>query len=67
MNTLKHQKCKNDNTSSRNSWYNWLINNISETINNLGGVTNKIVSLFKTNTNKNYSKPRKSETKTSRR
>ena len=50
--------------SKKNCWYNWLINNISE-INKktVSSVKGKITSFFKTSTNENYSKPRKSKTK----
>ena len=34
--------------------YDWLLNDISESIKKVGGIKDKIMSLFKTNTTKNY-------------
>ena len=53
MNCLRNQNCKNENSSSKKFWNNWLINYIPE----------KIMSLLKTNSTEYYSKSKKSETK----
>ena len=41
----------------KNTWhdcYDWLLNYISESIKKVDGIKHKIMSLFKTNTAKNY-------------
>ena len=45
---------------TKNIWYNWLINCIPEPIKKTaGGAKDKIMILFKTNTDKDYSKPKR--------
>ena len=41
------------------AWYDWLTIYISESIKNGGGVKDKIMHLFKTNTIEKYSKPKR--------
>ena len=41
----------------KNTWYDWLSNYIPELIKTVGGVEGKIMSLFNSNTTKNYRKP----------
>ena len=58
MNSLRHQNYKNENAEKKNSWYDWLINYISEIGKKLvGSFKEKIGSLLKTNATDNYSKP----------
>ena len=58
MNSLKHKNYTNENTLTKSPWHNWLIRCIPELIKNMvGSVQDKIMSLFKSNTTKNFSKP----------
>ena len=41
----------------KNTWCDWLSNYIPELIKTVGGAEGKIMSLFKSNTIKNYRKP----------
>ena len=53
---LRHQNYKNENFERKNLWRDWLITQIPKLIRKMvGGVKGKIISLFKTNTTKNYS------------
>ena len=46
--------------------YDWLLNYISESIKKVGGIKDKIMSLFKTNTTKNYGEEKTKKTKNKR-
>ena len=60
MNRLKHQNYKNENTETKNFWYDWLINYIPKIIKQtVAGVKDNFMSLFKTNITENYSKPKR--------
>ena len=58
MNSLRHQSCKNENTSTKSPWNDWLMNYIPELVKKtVGGVKDKSTSLFKLNTAEYYGKP----------
>ena len=64
MSSQRNRNYKNRNSSSKKPWYNWLINYILNIVKkNGGGIKDKIMSLFKTNKAKNYSKPTKLKNK----
>ena len=50
---------KNKNNKEENGCCDWLINYISEPIKSVGDSKGKNMSLFKTNTTMDYSKPRR--------
>ena len=54
---MRNQNYKNKNTETKYPCYYWLICYISEIVKMVGSVKDKIMSLFKTNTTKNYIKP----------
>ena len=53
MSCLRYQNYKNENTETKNPWYDWLINYIPELTKTMGGDKNKIISLLKTNNQHN--------------